>query len=362
MGTSLASSQRIAALERGSTLLGAGGGGPTPLAASLLRRWTDSQSTTQLRQARELDPGASAIPVGIVGATSALAEKLPSGTEIEAVVRAVTANTTLPRPTALMGMEAGGVNGVMVAAAGAALDMDVVDADLMGRALPRLNQLTTVAAGKELTPVALASSGGWTAVMHAAPGATVERLVRSMLPESGGWAWVALPPVPLAELDATTVVGSLGHALWLGHRHLAQPLAQPPKRTARALGGRLLADGRVIDVTRQQQQRTFVRGWLHVRDTASDALLRIEMENEYLLALRDGEPVATTPDLLCVVDRRSGLPVACDEVRQGQDCYVAHLPGAPFWRDPGLLPAVSPRAFGLDVEPHLLAEAWRTRP
>lgn len=357
----MASAERIDALERGSTLLGSGGGGPTPLAATLLRRWVDQGSVPSLRTAAELPPDGMVTPVGIVGATSALAEKLPSGAEVQAVVEAVTTRSGTPPPAAIMAMEAGGVNGVIALAAGAALGLDVVDADLMGRALPRLDQLTAAAAGRGLAPVAISASGGWTAVFDGADPGTVERLVRAVLPEAGGWACVALRPIRARGIADSAVVGSLRHALWLGEAHLGQPLSQPPADTARLLGGRVVAEGRVVEVNRQQAQRSFVRGSVYVRDSGTGALVRLEMENEYLLALHDGQPVATTPDLLCVVNQRTGVPVACDEARAGLDCYVLHLPGAAFWRAPERMATVAPRAFELDIEPRLLPQPWQER-
>src|SRR5699024_710099 len=108
------------------------------------------------------------------------------------------------------------------------------------------------------------------------------------------------------DIADSAAVGSLRHALWLGAVHLRQSAEQPSEDIAKELGGLCLADGRVMQVSRQQAQRSFVRGSVHIRDSATGALVRLEMENEYLLALRDGDPIATTPDLLCIVDRRTG--------------------------------------------------------
>jgi DUF917 family protein len=123
---------------------------------------------------------------------------------------------------------------------------------------------------------------------------------------------------------------------------------------ATALGGRLLASGRVVEVTRHGPPSRFGRGTVAVHDTASGTVLRIEMENEYLLALADGAVVATTPDVLCVLDGRTGEPIQCDRIRAGGKVDVAQLPAAPFWRRPAVIERVGPRAFGLDTDPVLL--------
>ncbi|PSL00599.1 hypothetical protein CLV63_10173 [Murinocardiopsis flavida] len=347
----------IAALERGSTLLGCGGGGPTPLAASLLRRWTAGKALPRLLDAAELPPDAPVIATGIVGATAALAEKPPGGAEFPAVVEAVAA-ATRTRPHAVMGIEVGGVNGVMVFAAAAVLGLDVVDADLMGRALPRLDQLASAAAGRPLAPVALAGGSGPTAVFDGIDDRATERLARSFLPEAGGWASVAFAPLRAADIANAAIPGTVRRALHLGRTHLALPVAGDARTAARALGGELLCDGRVLEVVRHRTRRTFAQGTVTVVDDAAGALTRVEMENEYLLALTDGTPVASTPDLICLVDRRTGSPVGCDQVRAGLDIAVLHLPGAAFWRHPDRIGRVGPRAFDLAHPPVLLDRPW----
>ena len=98
----------------------------------------------------------------------------------------------------------------------------------------------------------------------------------------------------------------------------------------------------------------FGRAGIAVIDDAG-AVLRLEAENEYLLALVDGLPVASCPDLLCVLDRRTAAPIAVDSLRVGDDVSVVVLPGPPWWRaDPHRLAHVAPRAFGLDCDPVLM--------
>jgi DUF917 family protein len=95
----------------------------------------------------------------------------------------------------------------------------------------------------------------------------------------------------------------------------------------------------------------FGRGSVTLADHGGGELLRLEMENEYLLALRDGRPVASTPDVLSVLDHRTGVPVTCDAIRVGVEVDVVRLAAAPFWTDPRRLPVLQPRAYGIDCDP-----------
>jgi DUF917 family protein len=233
--------------------------------------------------------------------------------------------------------------------------LDVVDADLMGRALPRFDQLTTAALGRPAVPLALADATGQVLLLDGTDAGGVERVVRAVVAETGGWCAIALPPLRAGELAEVASLGMVGRALALGRAHLALDFPSPPASVAATLGGRLLGSGRVVEVARHGPPRRFGRGSITVQDARSGTVLRIEMENEYLLALAEGEVVATTPDALCVLDRRTGEPIQCDRIRAGAQVDVAQLPAAPFWNRPALVERVGPRAFGLDADPVLLS-------
>jgi DUF917 family protein len=338
----------ISHLERGATLLGSGGGGQTDAAARMLRR-SLPQQRIQLVGPDELG-GRYVVPVGIVGAVSVFTEKLPSGGEWTAVMTAIIERTGI-RPDGLVCMEAGGVNGIVVFVAAAELGLPVVDADLMGRALPRLDQLSMAALGESLTPVAIGDGGGRLLVVDGLSPAATERIVRSSLSEFGGWAAIALRPIPVAELERLAILGSLSRALHLGAQHADWTRTADTQQVATSLGARILVTGRVAEVVRHRTAAGFGRGSVIIRADQGGTLVRLEMENEYLLVLVDGRPVASTPDILCVIDHSTGVPLSCEAVRGGAEVVVLQIPGPPFWLRPEVIDAVAPRAFGLETEP-----------
>jgi DUF917 family protein len=351
----------VAALERGAALLGSGGGGDTGTAASLLRRRLATGHEVLVTPIEDLPADARAVPVGVVGATAAFTEKLPSGQEFRAAVAAIE-RWTRHRADVVMSIEVGGLNGIVPLVVGADLGLTSVDGDLSGRGLPKLDQLSVAAVGRGLAPAVLAEPSGQVLVLATGSAADVERAARSFLISSGGWAALALAPVPVGELPGCALSGTVTGALDLGRRALAAGAEPDAAALADSVGGRLLALGRAIEVSRwdgpvRYGRGGFARGSLTVVDHASQALLRVEMENEYLLALRDGVVVATTPDVLAVLDRRTGAPISCDGLRHGIEVAVLQLPAPGFWLDRRRLPAVAPRAYGIDTEPVLLAVA-----
>jgi DUF917 family protein len=330
----------------GLRLLGSGGGGDPELFGSTLRRAL-GDGELRLHAPEELgeDP---VVPVGMLGGTRMLAEKLPSGQEIVGAVRAQ-ARWTGVEPRAVMAIEGAGLNGALVVVAAAALGLPLVDADLMGRALPRVDQLSRAVDGGVLAPFAMVEAGGHTVLLEHPDPVALERVIRVVIAQGGGWAGCAFAPVPASAVCHDSCLGGLARALALGRAHAAAP----PARIADALGGRELAAGRAVEIARHASA-TFGRAGITVLDDTGP-VLRLEAENEYLLALLDGEPVASCPDLLCVLDRRTSAPIAVDALRVGDDVRVVVLPGPAWWRaSPARLAHVGPRAFGLDCEPVLM--------
>src|SRR5215475_11788177 len=137
----------LAALERGMSLLGSGGGGDTVTAASLLRLRLAGGAEVAVTPVGELGATARVVPVGVVGATAVFTEKLPGGLEFRTAVAAIE-RWTRESSDAVMSIEVGGLNGVMALAVAADLGLPAVDADLSGRGLPRLDQLSVAAVGR----------------------------------------------------------------------------------------------------------------------------------------------------------------------------------------------------------------------
>ena len=80
------------------------------------------------------------------------------------------------------------------------------------------------------------------------------------------------------------------------------------------------------------------------------SVLAIDFQNEWIVARRDGDPIAMSPDLICVLDSVSGEAVGTETIRYGQRVTVIALPPPPVFLSPKGLQHVGPRAFGYDFE------------
>ena len=116
-------------------------------------------------------------------------------------------------------------------------------------------------------------------------------------------------------------------------------------------GGKQLFRGKVIDVARETAGG-FLRGRTVIEGIDADRGSRMELafQNEWAVAFRDGEPVAMTPDLLCLLDTISGSAIGTESVRYGQRVTVVALPAPELLTTPAGIAAVGPRAFGYDID------------
>ena len=76
----------------------------------------------------------------------------------------------------------------------------------------------------------------------------------------------------------------------------------------------------------------------------------VEFQNENLTAVVDGEILATTPDLICLVDTETFTPVPTDALKYGKRVMVIGLKFFPLWRTKEGLDLVGPRYFGVDTD------------
>jgi uncharacterized protein len=329
---------------RGTALLGCGGGGQVDHMVLALRRALEDGGVPVVPAGADVR---SVIAVGLIGSTTVLEEKTPSGRELPDALAAVE-RWTARRADAVVAAQIGGVTGPAAALTAHAAGLPLVDADLVGRATPRIDQLSLFVDPLPAVTAAAVTSSGLRIVVDAPDPRDLETVWREAVSHSGGWAAFAIGPVDADVLAERAVTGSVSRALRVGR---AAATSVDVAGLVHAVGGRLVAEGRVLDVQRGGDAVAFVHGSMAVRDARTGAIARIEAGSEWVHCLVDGEPVASTPSCIVVVDARSLRPVSTDRARIGDELAVLVLPGAPWWwSEPRRTARVSPRAFGIDAE------------
>ena len=75
----------------------------------------------------------------------------------------------------------------------------------------------------------------------------------------------------------------------------------------------------------------------------------LELQNEVLMAMEDGEILAVVPDIISVIGSDTGQPIPSEGLRMGQRVVVIAHPSPAVWTTDQGLEVVGPEAFGLRV-------------
>ncbi|ONI88985.1 hypothetical protein ALI144C_05645 [Actinosynnema sp. ALI-1.44] len=170
------------------------------------------------------------VPISMMGAPTVGTEKLPSGREATAALRALE-RVLGKRATHLAPIEIGGLNSVIPIAAAAETGLPLVDGDAMGRAFPEAHMVLPSLMGVSCTPMVIVDDKGNTMVLDTVDNRWAERLARSVCVEAGCSVFTADTVLSGKQLREGLVAGTLTLAHRLGR---AVRLSPEPVATARS--------------------------------------------------------------------------------------------------------------------------------
>ncbi|HWC23835.1 MAG TPA: DUF917 domain-containing protein [Flexivirga sp.] len=331
----------IPALSHGYSLLGSGGAGE-PTITALIAEHTGQWPLT-VHRVDELDPSLTCAGIAVIGSTIMVAEKLPGLRPYTGVIEAIERWLDVPM-AAVCNAEGAGINGF--SALLPADDRVVVDADLLGRAFPDLDQMTLLV---DEVPGIVVTCGtganGVTLVADARP-VDVERVMRTATTCSGGWSTFAVGGFTVGDLREHAVPGGIERALHLGRSYLACEETTDPDEIAQRLGGRLLGSGRVVGIRQEAGPRDLTTFQL---TGADGSVLRLVAGSEFLAVLRDGELLCSSPVIIAVIDRPSHRVLQVPDVTQAMDLMVVAIPAPSWWTaQPHRLRESLPSRWGFD--------------
>jgi DUF917 family protein len=336
----------------GGAILGTGGGGDPYVGKLMAQEAIRKHGPVKLVDVEELADDALVVPVCMMGAPTVMTEKLPQGDELINAFRQLEQLLGRKIDAVLCG-EAGGVNSTTPFVVAAARGLPLVDGDGMGRAYPELQMVTFTMHGVSATPMVLCDDKGNSLVLETVSNAWTERLARAATVEMGGSALLAFYPMSGEVAKRAVVRGTLSLCANLGRtlRETRSINADPVSAITKMLGARIIFNGRVKDIDRRTVGG-FARG-----SARFDGLeewrghtFKLDFQNEFLMAERDGEIICTTPDLITLLEAESGNPVTADALRYGLRLVALAFPCNPQWQTQEGIALVGPRYFGYNTD------------
>ncbi len=261
---------------------------------------------------------------------------------------------------AIVPFELGPSNTVVAIDAAARSGRALVDADFVGRALPKMSQALPAVHGLRVWPVAICDPWGTALLMTDAPSGAVAERVGKMVSRVTKAVDVAAScshaafPNRLRALAGATVPGTLSRSLAVGRRVLEARLrGDDPVTAARAaLGARRLFRGEVRERAWQDAPDGYMEGTTTIAGAEEfrGGTLEIWFQNEHHLARRDGTPVAMSPDIVAVLDVTDATPISNTELAPGRHVVVLGFPGPEAYRHGAALTATEPRHYGIELD------------
>ncbi|MDO4481923.1 MAG: DUF917 domain-containing protein [Bacillota bacterium] len=337
----------------GAALLGAGGGGDPYIGKLVAIGAVKEKGPVTLLDPEEVPDDALVVPIAMMGAPTVLAEKAIGEKEYETLYNMMS-RFYGKSIYAFIPIEAGGVNSMLPIAACAKLGIPLVDADGMGRAFPELQMVTFTMGGMSASPMALTDEKGNCVIFETITNKWTEDLARAVTMSCGAAVSVALYPMSGKQLKQYAVKNIVTRSQRLGEAIKTVKNCgdkTPEEHFLEFSEGFKLFKGKISDVLRE------TRGAFNFGKVILDGIgeykgksAYVEFQNENLLACVEGEILATVPDLICLVDAETFVPVTTDALKYGKRVYVIGLKCFEMWRSPEGLELVGPKYFGCDTE------------
>ena len=346
--------QEIEDIALGAALLGAGGGGDPSVGKLVAMGAVKECGPVTLLDPEEVPDDALLVPIAMMGAPTVLGEKGIGGGEYQTLYNMVS-QFFGKKIYAFMPIEAGGVNSMLPIAACARLGLPLVDCDGMGRAFPELQMVTFTIGGMSATPMALTDEKGNSVIFETITNKWTEELARAVTMSCGGSVSVSLYPMTGAQMKAYSVKNIVTRSQKLGEairtvKNCADDVT-PEEHFLQFSEGYKLFKGKIADVLRETRGAfNFGKVMLEGIGECKGHQAYVEFQNENLTATVDGEILATTPDLICLVDTETFTPVTTDALKYGKRVLVIGLKCFEMWRTPAGIDLVGPRYFGCDTD------------
>ncbi|HET6449099.1 MAG TPA: DUF917 domain-containing protein [Conexibacter sp.] len=345
--------EALSDIARGSAVMAAGGGGDPYLGTLATLAAVERHGPPLLVDPDDVPDDALICSPATFGAPLPFVEKLTFGSELDTAFERLTAR--IERPLfGLMPIEAGGVNMMTPLLMATRLGLPVVDADLMGRAFPEMALVTLTLYDIGASPAVIADEHGNAVTVEAIDNFWADRLCRAAAIEFGATAAQCAAAITGAQLREAAVLRSVSRARAVGAavREAAERKRDPVAGLLAATHGFELFRGKIIDVQRRtERSSTFGEVVVEGFGERSRGRLTVKFRNENLVAVMDsGEVLATTPDMITVIDAETGQAITTERLRYGFRVIVFGMAVDAKWRTPRGVELGGPRHFGYDLD------------
>jgi DUF917 family protein len=317
-------------LAKGAAILGSGGGGNPKVLLDLVHHQMSQHGDVSIISTDELPDNCLIVPIAFVGAPLISMEKIPSMKIFTALYEKIRKDFPTQQ-IVLMPAEIGGCNALTPFMLASKYGLPILDADLIGRAFPKLNMCKPAILDYQADPTYLTDFHGNAITLHPQKIDALEDMVREVVVRFSSTAIIATFILTRDHTDKV-IPGSISRSLELGKNAL-------PLNTIQ------LARGYINDI-HHQLAGGFLTGHAVIKTAQHD--IKIYFQNEFLLAKHKNETIAASPEIIAIIDAKSGIVITTESLQFGIEVILLKIPAPDFWLSPQALPVVHPNVFNLE--------------
>ncbi|MGI9950772.1 DUF917 domain-containing protein [Moorellaceae bacterium AZ2] len=226
--------------------------------------------------------------------------------------------------------EVGGLNTPVMLSLAARLGIATVDGDALGRSAPETQMTSFLGHGVSLTPMPLVDAQGNTIIVaEQVEPVFADEIGRWMVTRGGGLGANNHYPMSGAQLKQAVVPRTITKALEIGRTVIAarNEGKDPVQRVVEVMGGKLLFRGTVEKVEGEDRGGFYLTNvWLSGEDACGRARAHMVIKNETMVLWIKDQLKAVFPDLVCMLDPKSGRGIMSVEIEEGQPMALVGVP------------------------------------
>lgn len=369
--TELTSKTQIEDFVRGCTLMGTGGGGSPEDGVRWLSNLLNEGKTLKWVDADEIDDAAWTVCAYLMGSIAPKTEETRQRMKELGLTEEVVDNMPAKAAQELadyMEVDIGGVvpielgGGATPGALSAAtiLGVPMVNGDYTGRAIPEVPQTTPILNKQPMWPMASADAyGNVVLIKDSVSYDMAERIGKLVSAASFGLAGNAAFLLKGNTMQDTVIRGTADECLELGRaiREAREAGDDPVEAALEQTGGWLLSKGEVTEKDDDDREGYY---WGTHTITGDGEFtgkeFKIWFKNENHVTWKNDEPFVTSPDIIAVLDRKTGEPKTNPSIEVGDQVAVIGIEAVDQFDSEKGVEILGPRHFNYDIDHKPIAE------
>jgi len=226
--------------------------------------------------------------------------------------------------------EMGGLNTPIILSLGARVGVPVVDGDALGRAAPETQMTSFIGHGISLTPMPLVDHIGNVVVVKKAVNPVYpDQIGRFIITRGGGLGANNHYPMSGRQLKNSVIPNTISKAIKIGKSVInARNSGENPVQVFRKIvSGINIFHGKITEIIEEEAEGFyFTKVKLSGLEKDNNSSCELVIKNETMACWKNGELRVVFPDLLCMLDPKTGRGIMSVELKKNLELKLVAMP------------------------------------